>query len=97
MSSTFHAGCVRELEATFGLRHICLDPQWCGGAAPAQDPGRAARGRAAHGRAARGRAARGRAAQLNAAIHESGRQLTFMHAHCLFGQTDYQLAIRLWN
>ena len=82
MSSTFHAGCVRELEATFGLRHIYLDPQWCGGAAPAQDPGRAARGRAA---------------QLNAAIHESGRQLTFMHAHCLFGQTDYQLAIRLWN
>ena len=92
MSSTFHAGCVRELEATFGLRNICLDPQWCGGAAPAQDPGRAARGRAA-----RGRAARGRAAQLNAAIHESSRQLTFMHAHCLFGQTDYQLAIRLWN
>ena len=79
MSSTFHAGCVRELEATFGLRHICLDPQWCGGAAPAQDPGRAARGRAA---------------QLNAAIHESfyARSL-----HCLFSQTDYQLAIRLWN
>ena len=25
--------------------------------------------------------------QLNAAIHESGRQLTFMHTHCLFGQT----------
>ena len=92
MSSTFHAGCVRELEATFGLRHICLDPQCCGGAAPAQDPGRAARGRAA-----RERAARERAAQLNAAIHESGRQLTFMHANCLFGQTDYQLAIRLWN
>ena len=27
----------------------------------------------------------------------SGRQFTFMHAHCPFGQTDYQLAIRLWN
>ena len=75
---------MRELEAKFGLRHICLDPQWCGGAAPAQDPGRAARGRAA----------RGRAAQLNAAIHES----FYAHPlHCLFGQTDYQLAIRLWN
>ena len=23
----FHAGCVREREATFSLRHVCLDPQ----------------------------------------------------------------------
>jgi hypothetical protein len=60
----FHAGCVRECESTFSLRHVCLFPV-CGVAAPDE----------LH-------------LQLNAAIHESGRQLTFLHARCLFGQTN---------
>ena len=40
----FHAGCARELEVTFSLRHVCPDRcVWWS----AQYPGRAARGKAA--------------------------------------------------